>query len=648
MSSISPTNQSFGGTLVKNRCPSSTYLKTHKYITFSYAIGSTTFQQGMLGDADSYLEGTVHLRYEKPCFVKNVILHFRGSEKTSWYKAQARTKAVYAGEQVLADKTDKIWDSEQEHPVTILDIPFKILLPYNLPETVNTEIGQVNYTLRVAVSKKGNFGTYSTQVAEIQCPLKRILLLDSSNVFPFKFRGESRSGIDYNFILPPNKNFNLGTYVTIPMRIRFLRQGVSVERVEIALKTCMDFRCENPNETRHIKETSTSMVIPRQEIKYVQSNSQHFEGECIHTINLFVPRSVQPTYSGRFISVNHQFCVKFCLWGADNDFQVEESVRVANIHEKCVESASLPQPPSPQSQTPTSARQQHRQPPARNITTPYPNVTYDDDNESYISSQNYDLDHRGADREFLSSHDQYETQTYQRNNKSGPGSRRPSQASSATLMMETPPPFPYNVALDGYDQLFSSYGFNTESDDLWLREKLQELAIIHQHRQHNIYSHNSKSPVYIAPKSPPMQPPPPTPPISVINNLYKEMSGHPMNSSKLPPYENAANLEKGYHPSSNMEKESSQISVESDLTQQHPSLNIEKESSQIEKELSPRLLPTLNLANLHHSRPSTPSVRSATPSQYPRNVTSPPPYRGHPTSLRSHQYVEAYTCDFDS
>ncbi|CAG8674946.1 502_t:CDS:1, partial [Acaulospora colombiana] len=112
--STSPTNQSFGGSLLKNRCPQSAYLKTHKYISFSYAIGSTTFQQGVLGDADSYLEGTVHLRYGKPCAVKNVILNFRGSEKTSWYKAQARTKSVYTGEQILAEKTEKIWESENE------------------------------------------------------------------------------------------------------------------------------------------------------------------------------------------------------------------------------------------------------------------------------------------------------------------------------------------------------------------------------------------------------------------------------------------------------------------------------------------------------------------------------------------------------
>ncbi|CAG8433514.1 6284_t:CDS:2 [Diversispora eburnea] len=310
----------------KNQPLASSYIKPHKNFTFSFANESNSFQQGVLGDSDSYLEGNLHLRYTKPKLIRSVTLDFKGFEKTSWYKAQARTKAVYSGDQILAEKSEVIWDNSREQSVTELDIPFKIFLPYNLPETVVTEIGQVNYILRATVNQKGSIITSSSQIVEIQCPLKRTLMLDTTNVSTFKLRGESRSGIDYTFTLPPNKNFNLGTYVSIPMRIRFLRPGVSVERIEIALKTCMDFRCSNPNETRHLKETSATLIVPRQEIVYLQSNSPHYEGECIHTINLFVPRSVQPTYSGRFISITHQFCIKFCLWGADKDFQVEENV----------------------------------------------------------------------------------------------------------------------------------------------------------------------------------------------------------------------------------------------------------------------------------------------------------------------------------
>nr|CAG8614258.1 2693_t:CDS:2 [Entrophospora candida] len=319
----------------KNHPPSSHYIKSNKHITFSYLSDLTSFQKGTLGDTDTYLVGILHLNYSKPQQIKNIHLNLRGAEKTSWHKAQARSKALYSGEQVLVDQNFKIWEShEDETNITKLDVQFNIKLPYNLPESIITETGSVNYVIKATINRKGSVMYSATQSVEIHCPLRRTIMLDNNNNTPHKLRGESRCGLDYTFVLPPSKNLNLGSYVTIPMRIKFLKAGVSVERVEINLKSCMDFRCNNPNETRHVKEQVASLLVPRQEIKYTQSTSQNYEGECLHTINLFIPRTVQPTYSGRFISITHQLVIKFCLWGADDDFQIEEGVRVANILEK--------------------------------------------------------------------------------------------------------------------------------------------------------------------------------------------------------------------------------------------------------------------------------------------------------------------------
>ncbi|CAG8608080.1 8218_t:CDS:2 [Gigaspora rosea] len=334
----SPTSSTSGSYLsgaAKNRPPANAYIKSSKSVSFSYSGDNTTFQLGILGDSDSYLVGTLHLNYGKQYQVRNIILNLKGTEKTTWYKAQARSKAIYTGEQIVVDHSQEIWKSDDKN-VLNLDIPFKIKLPYNLPESIITEVGTVKYVLRAIINRKGGLMSSSTQTVEVQCPLKRTLTLDNSNITSYKLRGESRSGVDYSFTLPPNKNFNLGTYVTIPIRMKFVRPGVSVERIELALKSCMDFRCSNPNETRHVKENVVSLIIPRQEIR-----TQNMDGEYTHTVNLFVPRSVQPTYSGRFISITHQFCIKFCLWGANDDFQVEESNFISSH-------TPPPQQPSPQ------------------------------------------------------------------------------------------------------------------------------------------------------------------------------------------------------------------------------------------------------------------------------------------------------------
>ncbi|CAG8564761.1 23826_t:CDS:2, partial [Racocetra persica] len=331
----SPTASTYSGTFfgstAKNRPPANAYIKSHKSVSFSYAGDNTSFQQGILGDSDSYLVGTLHLNYGKQYQVKDITLNLKGTEKTTWYKAQARTKALYSGEQIVVDHSQEIWRSNEKE-ILNLDVPFKIKIPYNLPESITTDVGTVSYVLRAIIHRKGGLMSSSTQIVEVDCPLKRTIILDNSNLSLFKLRGESKSSVDYSFTLPANKNFNLGTYVTIPIRMRFLRPGVSVERIEVALKSCMDFRCSNPNETRHVKENVVSLVIARQEIR-----SQNMDGEYSHTINLFIPRSIQPTYSGRFISISHQFCVKFCLWGANEDFQVEESSHTPS-----------PEQPSPQ------------------------------------------------------------------------------------------------------------------------------------------------------------------------------------------------------------------------------------------------------------------------------------------------------------
>src|SRR5436190_24066909 len=111
-----------------NRPPPSLYIKSNKNITFSYKQDCITFQHGTLGeDTDSFLIGNIHLNYPKAHQIKSVYLHLKGVEKTSWYKAQARSKALYTGEQILVDQPYKIWESnEEEQSITRLDIPFKV------------------------------------------------------------------------------------------------------------------------------------------------------------------------------------------------------------------------------------------------------------------------------------------------------------------------------------------------------------------------------------------------------------------------------------------------------------------------------------------------------------------------------------------
>ncbi|CAG8588977.1 2614_t:CDS:1 [Acaulospora colombiana] len=315
----------------KNKPQIDVYIKSHKNIKFSFAEDEITFQQGNLGKSDTFLTGAVHLNYPRACVVKNVHLHLKGIEKTFWYKTQARLKVLYTGEHTLVDQLNKIWEaSENAEEITALDIPFKIQIPYNLQETIITEIGTVQYTLRVTVSTKGLFGT-GTHFAKLYCPLKRTLTLDHALLLPCRMHGKSPNGIEYTFMLPPNKIFGLGDYVSIPMTLRFLRPSIGIEKLEVVLKALMEFSCSTQNEKTRVEKQLVDIIIPDTELQYVQSN---YLEECSHIIEIFIPHITQPTCQGRFINISHQLCIKFCLWRSNTDFLIEEFVRVANISEK--------------------------------------------------------------------------------------------------------------------------------------------------------------------------------------------------------------------------------------------------------------------------------------------------------------------------
>ncbi|CAG8743865.1 15577_t:CDS:1, partial [Racocetra fulgida] len=142
-------------------------------------------------------------------------------------------------------------------------------------------------------------------------------------------------GIEYTFMLPPGKQLNIGSFVSIPMMLRFLRPDVGIERIEVSLKTSMDFQCSDHNEKRHLDQQIAGLVISRSELRYMQSSMPHYNyGECTHTINLFIPLSAQPTFQGRFISIAHKLSVNVSLYGCVKGFIIEEQVKISNIVEK--------------------------------------------------------------------------------------------------------------------------------------------------------------------------------------------------------------------------------------------------------------------------------------------------------------------------
>ncbi|RHZ56893.1 hypothetical protein Glove_396g43 [Diversispora epigaea] len=321
--------------------PSIQYLKQNKNIEFIFEPDSEYFIKKLNGGTENILNGTLRLKYDKPAQVKFVSLNLRCTEKSSSYESHGRSNILFTGTQIVIDKIEKIWEAKNESTIRSLDIPFTFLLPEEIPSVINTKYGQVNYILKAVVCIQKHFVSTS-QIAEISFPLKK-LIMDTSTSF-YKLRGESKIGLEYSFDLPPNKICNIGTWVPILMRIKHMIPHNNLDRLEISLRTSMDFRFDKPRSTtRQINEKLISIMIPHQEILQMQPSTNQYHGDCATYIDLTIPKSIQPSYSGRIISITHYFCVNFYFLDSEKDFSVEEPVIIANIDDEPSMSPTPPQ-----------------------------------------------------------------------------------------------------------------------------------------------------------------------------------------------------------------------------------------------------------------------------------------------------------------
>ncbi|RIA92202.1 hypothetical protein C1645_81063 [Glomus cerebriforme] len=386
------------------------YIKYNKNVTFSYQPYLYKFQQGPLGEHDSYLIGLLNLNFisSSSININNICLKFKGKEKVKWLvKDGPRSKRVYEEEQILCDVKYKIWESTRSNnngsrlidllslsPIganesdSVVKIPFKVKLPYNLPNSFETDIGNVEYTLKVIITTSNGVGSgngisatsgvLSTLLqqqhsSEIKIPLKHTLILNNDNNPPYIIHGENTASrksityinvlpvLNYTLVLPPNKIINIGVYISIPIRVRILEPGVSLEKIEIMLRTSKDYRTKN-SDSRHVKEISGKIIIPRKNINFMNLKDnkkkknikyERVDGECIQNINFYIPNDTLPTYNGRYITITHQLLLKFCLLHTNqkgqisrlNDFIAEEHINISNIQKNF--NIQLPNAPLP-------------------------------------------------------------------------------------------------------------------------------------------------------------------------------------------------------------------------------------------------------------------------------------------------------------
>jgi hypothetical protein len=293
-------------------------------LTFSHASNCNSFYE------EGYLIGNLHLNYNTDQ-VKNVVLHLKRVEKI----CRPSISSIFNNrKQIIINNYYEIWPKEAIFStVQHLDIiSFKEKLPDNLPETINinnnesdTASGSVEYKLIVIVNLNER-RLLPKPSAEIEFPLKRATNLsykDCSSFYPQILQGKFKNILEYKFELPHNKKFNLGTNVYIPMKIKYLKTNITVERIKSYLMTYVDFKF-NTNRNYRIEKATNFPDVPKREIKFDV-------GKCDHIINFFISRDTRPTYSSQLITITNVLHINICLGGIDEDFDINTSVIVAKF-----------------------------------------------------------------------------------------------------------------------------------------------------------------------------------------------------------------------------------------------------------------------------------------------------------------------------
>src|SRR4051812_33253398 len=90
----------------------------HENIRFLYEEDCGSFQEGMLGNGESFLVGKLRLSYKTPCQIKSVYLRLEGVESTSWsiLTQPPRKKVICKGGHTFLNESYKI--GESKHPIT--------------------------------------------------------------------------------------------------------------------------------------------------------------------------------------------------------------------------------------------------------------------------------------------------------------------------------------------------------------------------------------------------------------------------------------------------------------------------------------------------------------------------------------------------
>ncbi|CAB4375900.1 unnamed protein product [Rhizophagus irregularis] len=202
--------------LIENVPSKLDYKKRSEKVCFSYPGNQNHFQTGYYGiDADVSIAGTLHIKFSssKPLLATKIELILKGYEKVEWVETYGKTTITYSANDVFLNQPLQLWKTSDPNgdyeKIQIMDIPFEIKLPENLPPSIKIDQGEgkINYKLIANISRKGNLWKFkrSEKCVELSINLDKYFLLPTDlnpfNWYQFNDSEAISRGLGYNITL---------------------------------------------------------------------------------------------------------------------------------------------------------------------------------------------------------------------------------------------------------------------------------------------------------------------------------------------------------------------------------------------------------------------------------------------------------------
>ncbi|CAG8457365.1 16381_t:CDS:2 [Rhizophagus irregularis] len=187
-------------------------IKSDHRMFFTFDPEKSSFLSGYLGINVTTITGTLLVRFTQAIKARKINLYFIGREKVEWVHLRKIKK-----EKIILKQHEILWESNNPigyELITDLTLPFEFQVPSNAIESIDSNFGHVQYTLKAVINKKINKKFW----IEVKVPIWRWARPSIEELKPLIIKSKSsqqrRHQIEWETILPKtffdiNSNFKI-------------------------------------------------------------------------------------------------------------------------------------------------------------------------------------------------------------------------------------------------------------------------------------------------------------------------------------------------------------------------------------------------------------------------------------------------------